>query len=94
MKGLEHCSQPWLTGALLLYGTGYFPPWGDPQTRRGPTPRVYIDKAVEQTHAAETSSLRFSAIIGPRSTMFETVVIYCAGMALQCLLRRNREDEE
>jgi multicomponent Na+:H+ antiporter subunit B len=27
-------------------------------------------------------------------TMFETVVIYCAGMAVLSVLRRNREDEE
>jgi multisubunit Na+/H+ antiporter MnhB subunit len=83
-----------LTGALLLFGTRDFPPWGDPQdpasTYLSP---VYIEKAVEQTHVPNI----VTAVLGDYrgyDTMFETVVIYCAGMAVLSVLRRNREDEE
>lgn len=93
MKGLALLATM-VTGALLLYGTGDFPPWGDPQdpasTYLSP---VYIEKAVEQTHVPNI----VTAILGDYrgyDTMFETVVIYCAGMAVLSVLRRNREDKE
>ena len=93
MKGLALFATL-LTGALLLFGTRDFPPWGDPQdpasTYLSP---VYIEKAVEQTHVPNI----VTAILGDYrgyDTMFETVVIYCAGMAVLSLLRRNREDQE
>ncbi len=93
MKGLA-LFAPLLTGALLLFGTRDFPPWGDPQdpasTYLSP---VYIEKAVEQTHVPNI----VTAVLGDYrgyDTMFETVVIYCAGMAVLSVLRRNREDEE
>ncbi len=82
-----------VTGALLLFGTRDFPAWGDPQapasTYLSP---VYIEKAVEQTHVPNI----VTAILGDYrgyDTMFETVVIYCAGMAVLGILRRNREEE-
>ncbi len=91
MKGLALFATM-VTGALLLYGTRDFPAWGDPQapanTYLSP---VYIEKAVEQTHVPNL----VTAVLGDYrgyDTMFETVVIYCAGMAVVSVLRRNREE--
>lgn len=81
-----------VTGALLLYGTRDFPAWGDPlspaSTHLSP---VYIEEAVKQTHVPNL----VTAVLGDYrgyDTMFETVVIYCAGMAVVSVLRRNREE--
>ena len=54
---------------------------------------VYLEKAVEQTHVPNI----VAAVLGDYrgyDTMFETVVIYCAGMAVLSVLRRNRDEEE
>lgn len=81
------------TGALLMYGTKDFPAWGDPQEPASVyLSPVYIEKAVEQTHVPNI----VTAVLGDYrgyDTMFETVVIYCAGMAVLSVLRRNREEE-
>ncbi len=81
-----------VTGALLLYGTKDFPAWGDPDapasTYLSPT---YIEEAVSQTHVPNI----VTAVLGDYrgyDTMFETVVIYCAGMAVACVLWRKREE--
>lgn len=78
------------TGLLLLYSTGDFAPWGDPASPpNSHVSPVYIQRAVEETH---TPNL-VTAILGDyRSydTMFETVVIYCAGLAVVSILRRSR----
>lgn len=81
-----------VTGALLLFGTRDFPAWGDPQAPASIylSPE-YIERAVEQTHVPNI----VTAILGDYrgyDTMFETVVIYCAGMAVVSILRRNREE--
>lgn len=79
-----------VTGAILLYGTVDFPAWGDPaspaSTHLSP---VIIEQAVEKTHVPNL----VTAVLGDYrgyDTMFETVVIYCAGMAVVSVLRRNR----
>jgi len=81
-----------VTGALLLFGTRDFPAWGDPQAPASTylSPE-YIEHAVEQTHVPNI----VTAVLGDYrgyDTMFETVVIYCAGMAVVSVLRRNREE--
>ena len=80
-----------VTGALLLYGTKDFPAWGDPQdpasTYLSP---YYIENAVEETHVPNI----VTAVLGDYrgyDTMFETVVIYCAGMAVLSVLWRKKE---
>lgn len=80
------------TGALLLFGTRDFPAWGDPQAPASIylSPE-YIEHAVEQTHVPNI----VTAVLGDYrgyDTMFETVVIYCAGMAVVSILRRSREE--
>ena len=81
-----------VTGALLLFGTRDFPAWGDPQAPASTyLSTEYIEHAVEQTHVPNI----VTAVLGDYrgyDTMFETVVIYCAGMAVVSILRRNREE--
>lgn len=79
-----------ITGAVLLYGTMDFPDWGDPQSPAAThlSPH-YIEKGVTETHVPNI----VTAILGDYrgyDTMFETVVIYCAGLAVISLLRRSR----
>ena len=78
------------TAVVLLYGTRDFAPWGDPaspaSTHVSP---VYIERAVEETHVPNL----VTAILGDYrgyDTMFETVVIYCAGLAVVSVLRRRK----
>jgi multicomponent Na+:H+ antiporter subunit B len=80
-----------VTGALLLYGTADFAVWGDPQSPPNSNISVhYVEQAVKETHVPNI----VTAILGDYrgyDTMFELVVIYCAGMAVTGILRR-RED--
>jgi multisubunit Na+/H+ antiporter MnhB subunit len=77
------------TGILLLYGTRDFAPWGDPDSPASShVSPVYIQQAVKETHVPNI----VTAILGDYrgyDTMFETVVIYCAGLAVICVLRRS-----
>ncbi len=79
-----------ITGALLLYGTRDFPAWGDPDSPASQhLSAVYIEKAVEQTHVPNL----VTAVLGDYrgyDTMFEVVVIFCAGMAVVSVLRRDK----
>ncbi len=78
------------TGVLLLYGTRDFAPWGDPASPASShVSPVYIEQSVEETHVPNI----VTAILGDYrgyDTMFETVVIYCAGLAVVSVLRRSR----
>jgi multicomponent Na+:H+ antiporter subunit B len=79
-----------ITGALLLYGTKDFAAWGDPASPASQhLSPFYIEKAVEQTHVPNI----VTAVLGDYrgyDTMFETVVIFCAGMAVVSVLRRTK----
>lgn len=79
-----------VTGALLLYGTTDFAPWGDPQSpANSHVSPYYIQNVVKQTH---TPNL-VTAVVGDYrgyDTMLETVVIFCAGMAVAAVLRRTK----
>ena len=80
-----------VVGTILLYGTQDFPAWGDPASpANSHLSPVYIEKAVAETHVPNL----VTAVLGDYrgyDTMFETVVIYCAGMAVVGVLRRRRE---
>lgn len=79
-----------VTGALLLYGTKDFAPWGDPASPASThLSAYYVENAVAQTHVPNL----VTAILGDYrgyDTMFEVVVIYCAGLAVSCILRRPK----
>ncbi len=80
-----------ITGAILLYGTMDFPAWGDPQAPASVHLSThFIENAVKETHVPNL----VTAVLGDYrgyDTMFETVVIYCAGLAVISVLRRSRE---
>ena len=80
-----------VTGALLLYGTRDFPAWGDPASPASThLSRYFIEQAVPETHVPNL----VTAVLGDYrgyDTMFELVVIYCAGMAVVGVLRRSRK---
>ncbi|MCP3873939.1 MAG: Na(+)/H(+) antiporter subunit B [Desulfobacteraceae bacterium] len=83
-----------LTGALLLYGTGEFPDWGDPQSPASVhLSNVYIEKALEQTQVPNLVTAVLADYRG-FDTMFETAVVFCAGLACFLLLRDFREKKE
>ncbi len=89
MKALAFLSTL-VTGAVLLYGIMDFPAWGDPQVPAAVhlSPH-YIEQAVAETHVPNI----VTAVLGDYrgyDTMFETVVIYCAGLAVISVLRRTR----
>ncbi len=79
-----------VTGAILLYGTMDFPAWGDPQAPAAThLSNYYIENAVAETHVPNL----VTAVLGDYrgyDTMFETVVIYCAGLAVVSVLRRKK----
>ena len=80
-----------VTGALLLYGTADFAAWGDPESPPNRNISVhYVEQAVRETHVPNV----VTAILGDYrgyDTMFELVVIYCAGMSVMGILRRREE---
>jgi len=82
-----------VTGALLLFSAGDFAEWGSHDSPPNRHVSVYyVENAVEQTHVPNL----VTAVLGDYrgyDTMFELVVIYCAGTAVMAILRR-REDEE
>ena len=79
-----------ITGATLLYGVQDFAPWGDPSSpANSHVSAYYIKNTVAETHVPNL----VTAVLGDYrgyDTMFETVVIFCAGMAVLCVLRRTR----
>ncbi len=83
-----------LTGALLLYGTMDFPDWGDPQTPASlHVSDYYIEHAVEQTQVPNLVTAVLADYRG-YDTMYETAVIFCAGLACFLLLRNYKKKKE
>ena len=80
-----------ITAILLIYGAEEFPKWADPDqpASRHVSPR-YIEKAVEET-AVPNIVTAVLADYRSYDTMFETVVIFTAGITVMLLLRRPRK---
>lgn len=76
-----------IAGALLLYSAAEFPPWGDPQQPASVhvSPR-YIEKTVKETGVPNAVTSVLADYRG-YDTMFETSVIFSAGVAVMMLLR-------
>ncbi len=78
-----------ITGMLLLYGMADFPLWGDPGSL--PNSHVsayYIGNVVKETHVPNL----VTAVLGDYrgyDTMFELVVIYCAGVSVVSILKQE-----
>ncbi len=77
-----------LFGSLLFYGSLDFPIWGDPQApaSRHVSP-YYIENTIEET---SVPNIVTAVLADYRSfdTMFETIVIFTAGIACILILRR------
>ncbi len=76
-----------LTGAVLIWATGEFPGWGDPNSPASlhVSPR-YIEKTLEETSVPNAVTSVLADYRG-YDTMFETTVIFAAGVSCFMLLR-------
>lgn len=79
-----------VTGSLLLYAVSDFPAWGDPNSRPSTylSPH-YITKSLEETAVPNIVTAVLADYRG-FDTMFETAVIFAAGVAVLTILRRKR----
>ncbi len=75
-------------GLVLAVASSHFPPWGDPHSPASThvSPR-YIEKSVEETAVPNIVTAVLADYRG-YDTMFETTVIFAAGLACFMLLRR------
>jgi multicomponent Na+:H+ antiporter subunit B len=80
-----------ITGALLVYGVKDFPKWADPNQPASlhVSPR-YIEQAFDET-AVPNLVTAVLADYRAYDTMFETVVVFTAGMVVMMLLRRPKK---
>jgi multicomponent Na+:H+ antiporter subunit B len=83
-----------LAGSLLLYATQDFPPWGAPDSPASThvSPR-YLTQALEETAVPNVVTAVLADYRG-YDTMFETTVIFCAGIGCFLLLRVFRDKTE
>jgi multicomponent Na+:H+ antiporter subunit B len=78
-------------GALLVFGSFDFPSWGDPESpanRGGSASDYYIEHTLEDTSVPNLVTAVLADYRG-YDTMYETTVIFCAGIAVAMLLRRR-----
>jgi len=83
-----------LSGGLLLYATQDFPSWADPASPASMhvSPH-YLQKSMEETSVPNVVTAVLADYRG-FDTMFETTVIFCAGVACFMLLRISRQTPE
>jgi multicomponent Na+:H+ antiporter subunit B len=83
-----------LCGSLLLYATQDFPRWADPGSPASAhVSPYYLEKAMEETSVPNVVTAVLADYRG-FDTMFETTVIFCAGVACFMLLRILRQIPE
>jgi len=76
-----------LCGALLIYGTVDFPDWGDPTSPASShVSPYYIEQAIPDTSVPNIVTAVLADYRG-YDTMFETAVVFAAGIACIFLLR-------
>jgi len=85
-----------LTGGFLIYAAADFPGWGDPNSPASlHVSPYYLENTVEQTHVPNAVTSVVADYRG-YDTMFETTVIFTAGVVcfflLRTLLRKEPED--
>ena len=80
-----------VVGALLLYAVGDFPAWGDPQSpaSQHEISRHFITQAIPETAVPNMVTAVLADYRG-YDTMFETVVIFTAGLAIIGILGMAR----
>ena len=79
-----------IVGVLLFYGSLFFPDWGNPEQPASlhVSPR-YIEQTLAETKVPNAVTSVLADYRG-YDTMFETSVIFTAGIAVMMLLRRSR----
>ncbi len=79
-----------IVGGFLFYGSFFFPGWGDPGQPASlhVSPR-YIERTLSETKVPNAVTSVLADYRG-YDTMFETSVIFTAGIAVLMLLRRSR----
>ncbi len=79
-----------VVGGFLFYSTVFFPLWGDPNQPGSAhvSPR-YIEKTLAETKVPNAVTSVLADYRG-YDTMFETSVIFTAGIAVMMLIRRTR----
>lgn len=83
-----------LTGGLLLYGTAEFPDWGDPNSPASlHLSNYYIEHTLEETQVPNLVTAVLADYRG-FDTMFETAVVFTAGLACFLLLRDYRSKRD
>lgn len=82
-----------ITGSFLIWATGEFPGWGDPRSPASihVSPR-YIEKTLEETSVPNAVTSVLADYRG-FDTMFETTVIFAAGVSCFMLLRLFGKEE-
>ena len=77
-----------VVGILLLAATGDFPEWGDPHSpaSEGQVSSFYIERTVNETKVPNMVTAVLADFRG-YDTMFETVVIFIAGIGIIAVLR-------
>jgi multisubunit Na+/H+ antiporter MnhB subunit len=80
-----------ITGALLVYGVKDFPKWADPNQPASihVSPR-YIEKTFDETAVPNLVTAILADYRG-YDTMYETTVIFTAGIVVMMLLRRPKK---
>ena len=84
-----------VTGALLLYAATDFPEWGDPESPAGNSEmsKHFIAETGVDTEVPNMVTAVLADYRG-FDTMFETVVIFIAGIAIIGILRRTGADAD
>lgn len=82
-----------ISGGLLIYATGDFPPWGAPDSPASThvSPH-YIERTMEETSVPNVVTAVLADYRG-FDTLFETVVIFSAGVTCFMLLRIFGKEE-
>lgn len=81
-------------GILLVRAAGDLPDWGDPQAPANVyLSPYYIEKTMEETSVPNLVTAVLADYRG-YDTMFETIVIFCAGITVLIVLRRTHRRHE
>ncbi len=81
-----------LAGIALVYTTGDFPSWGDPESPASlHVSEHYISQSYELTHTPNIVTAVLADYRG-FDTMFETIVVFTAALACFFILRRPRKE--
>ncbi len=83
-----------MVGLFLIAAVGDLPDWGDPNSPASThlSPH-YIERVVAETSVPNLVTAVLADYRG-YDTMFETVVVFCAALAVMIILRRSQREKE